>query len=47
MAAAMISSQLLGWIAPVSQRVETNLSPQRFIARQARRGVKHVGPKPD
>ena len=47
MAAAMISSQLLGWIAPVSERVETSLSPQRFIARQARRGVKHVGPKPD
>ena len=47
MAAAMISSQLLGWIPPVSKRVETSLSPQRFIPRQARRGVKHVGPKPD
>ena len=47
MAAVMISSQLLGWITPVSERVEVNLSPQRFIARQARRGVKHVGPKPE
>jgi tRNA 5-methylaminomethyl-2-thiouridine biosynthesis bifunctional protein len=44
-AAAIITSQMLGWVPPVSTRVEESLSAQRFIPRQARRGIKIVGSK--
>jgi tRNA 5-methylaminomethyl-2-thiouridine biosynthesis bifunctional protein len=42
-AASIIASEVLGWIAPVSSRALKSVAPDRFIARQARRGVKKVG----
>lgn len=45
-AAAIIASDLLGWLPPIAPEVAPAISPQRFIARQARRGIKYVGPKP-
>lgn len=47
LAAAIIASDLLGWVPPVSRRVLACVEPRRFIARQARRGVKIVGPASD
>jgi glycine/D-amino acid oxidase-like deaminating enzyme len=44
LAGAIIGSQVMGWVPPVSQRVLKCVDPLRFIARQARRGVKVVGP---
>jgi len=44
LAGAIIASQVMGWVPPVSQRVLKCVDPLRFIARQARRGVKVVGP---
>jgi len=38
-AASIISSQLLGWIPPVSINVEDIIDPERFKKRQARRGI--------
>ena len=37
-AASIISSQILGWIPPVSSNVEDVIDPERFKKRQARRG---------
>jgi len=34
---------LLGWISPASPRALASVAPGRFVARQARRGVKTVG----
>ena len=42
-AASIIASEVLGWIAPVSSRALKSVAPERFIARQARRGIKKVG----
>ena len=42
-AASIIASEILGWIVPASTRALTSVAPDRFIARQARRGVKKVG----
>ena len=47
LAAAIIGSDLMGWVPPVSRRVLACVEPRRFIERQARRGVKIVGPAPD
>ena len=47
LAAAIIASDLMGWIPPVSRRVLACVAPTRFIERQARRGVKMVGPTSD
>ena len=47
MAAAIIVSDLLGWVQPVSARVAKCLQPQRFLARQARRGIKYIGSQKD
>ncbi|NCF44998.1 MAG: tRNA (5-methylaminomethyl-2-thiouridine)(34)-methyltransferase MnmD [Proteobacteria bacterium] len=44
LAASIIASDVMGWVPPVSARVLAALAPTRFIARQARRGVKVVGP---
>jgi tRNA 5-methylaminomethyl-2-thiouridine biosynthesis bifunctional protein len=44
LAASIIASDIMGWVPPVSARVLAALAPTRFIARQARRGVKVVGP---
>jgi tRNA 5-methylaminomethyl-2-thiouridine biosynthesis bifunctional protein len=44
LAGAIIASQVMGWIPPVSQRVLQSVDPSRFAGRQARRGVKVVGP---
>lgn len=44
LAGAIIASQVMGWIPPVSRRVLQCIDPSRFAARQARRGVKVVGP---
>ena len=46
LAAAIIGSDLMGWVPPVSRRVLLR-GARRFIERQARRGVKIVGPAPD
>jgi glycine/D-amino acid oxidase-like deaminating enzyme len=45
LAASIIASDILGWVAPVSQRGLNAVDPKRFISRQARRGVKVVGPQ--
>jgi tRNA 5-methylaminomethyl-2-thiouridine biosynthesis bifunctional protein len=42
-AASIIASDILGWIAPASPQALKSVAPDRFIARQARRGVKKVG----
>ena len=42
-AASIIASGILGWIAPASPRAMKSVAPDRFIARQARRGVKKIG----
>ena len=42
-AAAVVASELLGWIPPASPAVVALLNPLRFLARQARRGVRHIG----
>ena len=42
-AASIIASDMLGWITPASSRALKSVAPDRFIARQARRGVKKVG----
>ena len=47
LAAAIIASDLMGWVPPVSRRVLACVQPRRFIERQARRGVKIVGPASD
>ena len=47
LAAAIIASDLMGWVPPVSRRVLACVEPRRFIERQARRGVKRVGPESD
>ncbi|MFL2523944.1 MAG: hypothetical protein ACJ0RB_11170, partial [Candidatus Azotimanducaceae bacterium] len=47
LAAAIIASDLMGWVPPVSRRVLSCVEPRRFIERQARRGVKRVGPTSD
>lgn len=44
LAGAIIASQVMGWVPPVSRRVLQCVDPSRFAARQARRGVKVVGP---
>ena len=44
LAGAIIASQVMGWVPPVSQRVLKCVDPLRFVERQARRGVKVVGP---
>lgn len=44
LAAAIIASQIMGWVPPASSRVLGCVDPSRFRARQARRGVKVVGP---
>ena len=46
LAASIIASDIVGWIAPVSQRALDAVDPRRFVSRQARRGVKVVGPTP-
>jgi glycine/D-amino acid oxidase-like deaminating enzyme len=46
LAASIIASDIVGWIAPVSQRALDAVDPRRFASRQARRGVKVVGPPP-
>lgn len=43
LAAAIIASEIMGWVPPLSARAMAGIAPQRFIARQARRGVKRVG----
>lgn len=43
LAASIIASDLLGWISPASPRALASVAPGRFVARQARRGVKTVG----
>ena len=45
LAASIIASDIMGWVAPVSQRGLNAVDPKRFISRQARRGVKVVGPQ--
>lgn len=45
LAAAVIASDIMGWVPPVSRRVLRCVEPERFRARQARRGVKVVGPQ--
>lgn len=47
LAGAIIASQIMGWVAPVSRRVLACIDPARFAGRQARRGVKVVGPATD
>ena len=42
-AASIIASELLGWIPPASPRALASVAPDRFIERQARRGVKKIG----
>jgi tRNA 5-methylaminomethyl-2-thiouridine biosynthesis bifunctional protein len=42
LAAAMISSEILGWLPPVSPAIQAVADPQRFKERQARRGVRHI-----
>ncbi len=44
LAATIIVSDIMGWVPPVSPRALASIDPRRFIARQARRGVKVVGP---
>ena len=39
LAASIITSQLLGWIPPISKDVEKIIAPGRFEERQARRGL--------
>jgi tRNA 5-methylaminomethyl-2-thiouridine biosynthesis bifunctional protein len=41
LAAAMLASQILGWMPPVSAEVENLTDPNRFARRQARRGIRH------
>lgn len=41
LAAAMVASQILGWMPPVSADVENLTDPNRFARRQARRGLRH------
>ena len=43
--AAIVSSQILGWVPPVSSAVERLLHPGRFAERQRRRGVRHISPR--
>jgi tRNA 5-methylaminomethyl-2-thiouridine biosynthesis bifunctional protein len=40
--ASILASRILGWVPPVSNRVERLLHPDRFSERQARRGVRHI-----
>ncbi len=40
-AAGIIASSICGWLIPWSERVEQLVRPERFIERQARRGVRH------
>jgi tRNA 5-methylaminomethyl-2-thiouridine biosynthesis bifunctional protein len=47
LAATIIASDIVGWIAPVSQRALDAVDPRRFVSRQARRGVKVVGLPPE
>lgn len=47
LAATIIASDIVGWIAPVSQRALNAVAPGRFVSRQARRGVKVVGLPPE
>ena len=42
-AASLIVSDVLGWIPPASPRALASAAPDRFIERQARRGVKKIG----
>lgn len=44
--AALVMSQLLGWIAPLNHPAQTLVEPGRFAQRQARRGARHL-PAPD
>ena len=44
LAAAIVSSEISGWLAPVSARVQALIRPERFLERQARRGVRHILP---
>ncbi len=39
--AAMVLAELLGWVPPVSAAATAAIKPQRFLERQARRGVRH------
>lgn len=41
LAAAMVQSELLGWLPPVSPQLSTLVEPGRFVRRQARRGIRH------
>ena len=47
LAATVIASDIVGWIAPVSQRALDAVDPRRFVLRQARRGVKVIGLSPE
>ena len=47
LAATIIASDIMGWIAPVSERALNAVDPRRFVSRQARRGVKVVGLPPE
>ena len=47
LAATIIASDIVGWIAPVSQRALDAVDPRRFVSRQARRGVRVVGLPPE
>ena len=40
-AADVIASSICGWLTPWSERVENLVRPERFIERQARRGIRH------
>lgn len=40
-AAAMVQSQLLGWVQPCSEAVRGAVDPMRIARRQARRGTRH------
>ena len=42
LAAAIVASELTGWLAPVDTSVQLLLRPERFRERQARRGMRHV-----
>ena len=42
LAAAMVASELTGWLVPVDSPVQALLRPERFRERQARRGMRHI-----